>query len=201
MQVAAVQPFFIPAKVPEHQEVHHIPSPVDDRMSIDTAMEPTPMDFHFEEDNGIWISAIPIANGSKTSVATTTTAASTLVDDRLIHSALTVDTNVASSAASILSSAGSIHSATTNSSDIYGWEEELDRKSSIEAHQPWVREPHRRLPSGGRTMGPRMRGDVPIYRRNDSKRKSLLHRVLNISGSRERQSDDIVNISPTITSA
>jgi hypothetical protein len=197
MQVAAVQPFFIPAKVPEQEEIHHIPSPVDDRMSIDTATETTAMDFHFEEENGIWISAIPIAHESRTSIATTTTAASTLVDDRMSHGALTVDTSVASSAASMMSSAASIQSATTNSSDIYGWEEELDRKS-VEAHNPWNREIHRRLPSGGRTIGPRMRGEYPIYKRAESKRKSLLHRVLNISGSRGRDSDEVGTATPMI---
>ena len=188
MQVNSVHPFYIPAKVPEQEEVHQITPSSDDRISMETVLEATAMDFQFEEDNGVWISAIPIAHESRTSISTSTTVASTLVDDRCSHGALTVDTSVASSAASMLSSAGSIQSASTNTSDIYGWEEELDRKSSVETQHTWGREPPRRLlPSGGRTMGPRLYSDVPIYRRNDGKRKSLLHRVLHISGSRERR--------------
>jgi hypothetical protein len=199
---APVQPFHIPAKVPEQEEVHSISLSVDDRTSMDTVLDVTSMDFKFEEENGLWISAIPIGHESRTSIATSTTAASRHVDDRFSHGALTVDTSVASSAASMFSSVGSIQSATTTSSDIYGWEEELGRKSSIEAPRQWnSRAPPRRLlPSGGRTMGPRLENNVPIYRRNDGKRKSLLHRVLNISGSR-RETDDAGAVTPMVTSA
>ena len=183
MQVATVQPFYIPAKVPEEIQVQTTPVSGDGRMSVDTAME---MDFDFETDNGIWISAHPIPRSeSRTSLATTTTT-STLIDDRYSHGALTIDTSVASSATSMISSSeASIQSAT--SSDIYGWEEELDRKSSIDGHSAWEREMSRRLPSGGRTMGPRSRGVVQDYqykRAGEGRRKSLLYRVLNISGRR-----------------
>lgn len=134
---------------------------------------------------------MPIAHQSRTSIATSTTAASTLVDERATPGSLTIDTSVGSSAASMLSSADSTQSAATNSSDIYGWEDELDRKSSIEAHQPRILEyPRRSLPSGGRTQGPRIRGDIPIHRRDDFRRKSLLHRVF--SGSRDRRDCDRV---------
>merc|ERR1712093_111083 len=185
-RVAGLQPFYIPAKVPEQEEIHQVTIPGDSKMALDTSVETTAMDFDFEEDNGTWISAHPIGHESRTSLATTTTATSTLVDDRFSNGALTLDTSVASSAASMMSSAASIQSAsTTNSSDIYGWEEELDRKTSIEGHHAWEREVARRLPSGGRTLGPRHRGGG-LYAA--SKRKSLLYRVLNLSSSRERRS-------------
>ncbi len=194
-----LQPFYIPAKVPEQDEVvHNVPAPGDSKVALDTSVEMTEMDFDFEEDNGTWISAHPIAHESRTSLATTTTAASTLVDDRFSHGALTLDTSVASSAASMMSSAASIQSATTTtSSDVYGWEEELDRKTSIEGHNAWERELTHRLPSGGRTMGPRLRGGLNEYQYRHGgagKRKSLLYRVLNLSSSRgERRSsaDDV----------
>jgi hypothetical protein len=188
MQVATVQPFYIPAKVPEEIQVQTTPVSGDDRMSVDTAMDASLMDFDFETDNGVWISAHPIAHESRTSLATTTTA-STLIDDRFSHGALTIDTSVASSANSMISSsAASIQSAA--SSDLYGWEEELDRKSSIDGRSAWEREMSRRLPSGGRTMGPRLRGginDLEYKRGGDGRRRSLLYRVLNISGRRSSE--------------
>lgn len=192
MQVAAVQPFYIPAKVPEEIQVQTTPVSGDDRMSVDTVMEQSLMDFDFETDNGVWISAHPVAHESRTSLATTTTA-STLIDDRYSHGALTIDTSVASSATSMISSsAASIQSAA--SSDIYGWEEELDRKTSIEGHNAWEREMARRLPSGGRTMGPRLRGGVHDFqykRGGEGRRRSLLFRVLNLSGRRGSEDCDM----------
>ena len=177
MQVTAVQPFYIPAKVPEEIQVQTTPVSGDDRMSVDTAMEGTLMDFDFETDNGVWISAHPIAHESRTSLATTATA-NTSADDRYSHGALTIDTSVASSAASFQSAA---------SSDVYGWEEELDRKTSIEGCNAWEQEMARRLPSGGRTMGARARGGIDDFqykRGGEGRRRSLLYRVLNISGRR-----------------
>jgi hypothetical protein len=111
-----------------------------------------------------------------------------------------VDTSVASSAASMMSSSASTYSASTNVSDIYGWEEELDRKSSIENHGAWEREMARRLPSGGRTVGPRVRGSVHEmqYKREDGKRKSLLYRVLNLSGRRGSE-DSTGSVAPQET--
>jgi hypothetical protein len=208
MQVAGLQPFFIPAKVPEDEEIP--PTPVltepttptpgsiagDDKSMVDTSVESTAMDFDFETDNGVWISAHPIAHESRTSLSTVTTAASTLMDDRYSqysHGALTLDTSVASSAASMMSSTGSIQSASTaTSSDIYGWEEELDRKVSIESgNHGW--DYVRRIPQGGRMVGPRGRGGVQDYsfRRPDGKRRSLLYRVLNLSGSRRASVEDV----------
>lgn len=184
------QPFYIPAKVPENEEVSITTTSLhgdrDERMSIDTAMNDIDMDFKFETDGGTWISAHPIGDESRTSLATTTTATSTLMDDRYSHGALTVDTSVASSAASMMSSSASTYSASTAMSDIYGWEEELDRKASVDSHSPWEQEMARRLPSGGRTLGPRPRGGIHElqYKRADGKRKSLLYRVLNLSGRR-----------------
>lgn len=193
------QPFYIPAKVPEQEEVHYVPVSGNDKLSVDTAVESTEMDFEFEEDNGVWISAHPVAHSSRTSLATTNTATSTLVDEKSNQGGLTLDTSVGSSAASMVSSDASLYSATTNGSvDVYGWEEELDRKTSIEGHHFWEREVNRRLPSGGRTMGPRVRGnngyDFQYSKRGpfDVKRRSLLHRVLNLSGSRKASTDDIV---------
>jgi hypothetical protein len=190
-RVQGQQPsFYIPAKVPEQEEVTtiHVPLSPDDKMQVDTSLESTTMDFHFEEDNGTWVSAHPIAHESRTSLSTTTTGASTLIDDRMSNTGLTLDTSVASSAASMMST-GSIQSAsTTMSADIYGWEEELDRKTSIESHAAWEREMARRSPTGGRITGPRLRNINDLQgRRADGKRKSLLYRVLNNLSSRERR--------------
>ena len=189
--LAATQPFFIPAKVPEGQVVHNLPSPVDDGISIDTAMEAA-MEFHFEEDNGLWISAIPIAHESRSSVSTSTTGTSTLVEDKYCNEACVIDTCIAPSTTSALSSCAS-NTSTTSNTDLYGWEEELDRKSSIETNGRGFRE-HRRLPSGGRTLGPRARMELN-FKRSDGKRKSLLHRVLNIS---RRETDEPIPMVPSI---
>lgn len=207
---ASSQPFFIPAKVPEDEELPPEPAispgsvvtpPVttpgsvsgDDKSMVDTSVESTAMDFDFETDNGIWISAHPKAHESRTSLATTTTSASTLMEDRYSQ-ALTVDTSIASSAASMMSSIGSIQSATTAaSSDIYGWEEELDRKISIESGHPgWDQGVVRIIGPPHRRMGPRGRGgvqDYPLRRTDGAKRKSLLWRVL--SGSRRGSMDEV----------
>ena len=195
MQVTAVQPFYIPAKVPEEVQVQTTPISGDDRMSVEAAMEESLMDFNFETDNGVWISAHPVAHESRTSLATTTTA-STLIDDRCSQ-ALTIDTSVASSATSILSSsAASIQSAA--SSDIYGWEEELDRKASIDGYNPWEQETARRLSSGGMPIGPRVRGgfnDFKYKRGSEGRRRSLLHRVLNLSGRRGSEDSSLSTMS------
>ena len=209
MQVAGPQPFFIPAKVPEDEEVPQLPSPAlappvttpgsvtgDDKSMVDTSVESTAMDFEFETDNGVWISAHPIAHKSQTSLSTVTTAASTIMDDRYSqysHAALTLDTSVASSAASMMSTTGSIQSASTaTSSDIYGWEEELDRKVSLESgNHGWGYV--QKIPQSARVGGARGRGGVQDYqfRAPDRKRKSLLYRVLNLSGSRRASVEDV----------
>lgn len=237
MQVAGPQPFFIPAKINEQEEVVSpiSPRPIEgvqsdpitsdssatsttpgtpmeelssilsepgQRLSVDTEMA---MQYDFKTENGIWISANPLAMESRSSLATNTTymTTSTIMDDRMStisHGALTVDTSVASSSASMMSSIGSIQSATTvGSSDVYGWEEELDRKESIESTVIWERELHRRLPTGPRSFGPRPRTyDSSSHKRVDGKRKSLLYRVLNLSGSR-RGSVDTIPPMPTST--
>lgn len=209
MQVAGPQPFYIPAKVPEDEEIPEVPTPTvstvppvstpgsvtgDEKSIVDTSLESTSMDFDFETDNGVWISAHPIAHESRASLSTTTTAPSTLMDDRYSQysrAALTLDTSVASSAVSTMSSTGSIQSASTaTSSDIYGWEEELDRKVSLESgNWGYVH----RIPQGGRMVGPRGRGGVQDYqfRVPDRKRKSLLYRVLNLSSSRKASVEDV----------
>ncbi|KAG9239590.1 hypothetical protein BJ875DRAFT_365177 [Amylocarpus encephaloides] len=187
MQVARPQPFFIPAKINEQEEINVPP-----RLSVDTEMA---MQYDFKTENGIWISANPLAMESRSSLATNTTymTSSTIMDDRMStisHGALTVDTSVASSAASMMSSIGSIRSTTTTgSSDMYGWEEELDRKETTESAAAWERELSRRLPSGGRTMGPRQK-------RVDGKRKGLLYRVLSLSSSRRGSTENVSNIPP-----
>jgi hypothetical protein len=181
VQTAATQPFFVPAKVPEQLEVHSLPSPSDDGMSLDGSMD-SALDFDFQEENGVWISAIPRAHESHTSFSSCNTLHNSLGDIRSVHSSLTVDTSLASSEASILSSSASVMSGTTNCSDIYGWEEELDRKSSMESCASHAREAaQRRLHTGGRTQGYNMRNEALMTRQLVGKRKSLLHRVLNIS--------------------
>lgn len=192
MQVAGVQPFFIPAKISEQDEVQveSTPATPSERFSVDTEME---MQFDFKTENGMWISANPLGNESRSSLSTMTTymTQSTAMDERLSHGALTVDTSVASSAASMMSSVDSIQSATTTGSlDVYGWEEELERKETIES-MAWERELSRHLPSGGLTLGPRSRTGDFQYKRADGKRKSLLYRVLNLHGSRRGSLDDI----------
>jgi hypothetical protein len=183
-QVTAVQPFYIPAKVPEEIQVHTRPVPSDDTISIDTAMEAILEDFDFKTDNGIWISAHAIAHESRTSLSTTTTA-STLIDDRYSHGSLTIDTSFVNSAPSTISSAAdSIPSAA--SADIYGWEEELDRQTSMEGRTAWEQVVAPRLSSGGR-MGPHIRGgcyESQYKRGGEGRTRSLLYRVLNISGRR-----------------
>lgn len=176
------QPFYIPAKVPENEEINNKPLP-------EPSADGNDMDFEFEEDNGVWISAQPLFHVSRTSLAST--AVSTSVDDKASPNVLVIDTSVASSAASMVSSAASIYSA---GSDAYGWEEELDRKAEDSS---WDQEQSRRWPSGGRTMGPRPRGMLDLQSRRgtpDSKRKTLLHRVLNLSGSRRPSTEDIVMV-------
>lgn len=187
------QTFDIPTKAPEQEVVDSVPALRTGKLSTDTAVESAEMSLEFE-DKGISISANPAAHGSRTSLVTTTTVASTLVDDKAGHIELTVDTNVASSTASMASEPSLNSAMASHSSDIYGWEEELDRKTSIEGYNLWERELNRRLPSGGRAMGPRLRNNTYDFQfkraPSDGKRRSLLHRVLNLSSSR-RTPDDI----------
>lgn len=191
MQVAGAQPFYIPSKVQEQDEVT-----ISETASLDGYEDVMP-DFDFETDTGMWISSNPQGHESRSSLATT------VVDDRSSRG-LRVDTNLASSSISILSSsAESMSSAiSTSSADMYGWEEELDRKTSIETHSQvgWEANAMRRLPGTGVDAlrnaripgsGAYAPGDLASYqyKRADGKRKSLLYRVMHISGHRRTPSD------------
>lgn len=171
------------SKVPEADAISiHVADVAMDNISIDTSVSSTAMDFVFEEDkdNGIWISATP-SHISLSSTATTT-----------LDQPLTLDTSVASCDTSI-------HSATSQTSDVYGWEEELDRKTSIEQHglgnYVWERDLSSRLQTGSRQLsgGPRVRKGT---RENEGKRKSLLYRVLNISGRKSQE--DIMEMNSSV---
>jgi hypothetical protein len=181
IQTAAAQPFYIPAKVPEETPTTTVSG--DDSTSVDAVIDSSLRNLHFETDNGVWISAHPVAHESRTGLATSA-AAGTLTDDRFSHGRLTIDTSVASSGNSMISSpAASPQSA--NSSDPYGWEEELDRQTSIEGHNELER-----LPSSGATIGPPAPSGVDEHqqhKRGDGKRKSLLFRVLSLSGRRDSE--------------
>jgi hypothetical protein len=200
MQVAGGQPFYIPAKITEQEETPRPGTPSEEpsrRLSVDTEMA---MQFDFKTENGMWISANPLASESRSSLATTTSymTNSTITGDGMSRGAMTVDTSVASSAASMMSSVGSIQSAiTTASSDIYGWEEDFDRKGSIESTVSWEREIQPARPGGGRTPIPRTRSDFQ-YKRPDTKKKSLLYRVLNLTGPRRPSVDDIAPVPPVV---
>lgn len=180
LQTAATQAFFIPASVPEQLETHNLPSPSDDGMSLDSVIE-SDLDFDFQEENGVWISAVPKAVESRSSVTTCSTTVTSLADGRYHHNALVVECGLTSSSASVLSATSSALSGSTNCSDIYGWEEELDRKSSMDLPLPHLRDHQRRLPPGGRPQGPYLQTESVAHRQTAGKRKSLLHRVLNIS--------------------
>ncbi|KAA8574384.1 hypothetical protein EYC84_005860 [Monilinia fructicola] len=187
MQVAGM-PFYIPAKVPEQDERGKSSGAT----ITDTEVH---ADFDFEADNGTWISAHSEAHASRTSLATTDSSTSTITDDRSPDDFLTADTSIVCSSASSVysSSTASMDScASSTSTDIYGWEEELERKSGEGSlswdHRSELGAAMRRLPSGGRTMGPRAgyAEGVPHFscKRGDGKRKSLLYRVLNISSTK-----------------
>ncbi|CAD6450259.1 c25903fc-f912-4c5b-8a13-5aeab7c5710d-CDS [Sclerotinia trifoliorum] len=197
MQVAGL-PFYIPAKVPEEHER---------RKSSEMTVTDTEVDadFDFEEVNGTWISAHSSAHASTTSLATTDSSASTIMDDRSHDDTFAADTSIACSSGSSIysSSAASISSCTTGTSttDIYGWEEELERKSSEGSpswdHRSELGAAMRRLPSGGRTIGTRGGHTGGLsqfsYKRADGKKKSLLYRVLNISPPK-RLNDDMPSV-------
>lgn len=181
IQTAAAQPFYIPAKVPEETPTTTVSG--DDSTSVDAVIDSSLRNFHFETDNGVWISAHPVAHESRTGLATSA-AAGTLTDDRFSHGNLTIDTSFASSGNSMISSpAASLQSA--NSSDPYGWEEELDRQTSIEGYNDLAR-----LPSSGATIGPPAPSGIDERqqrKRGDGKTKSLLFRVLSLSGRRDSE--------------
>lgn len=134
------------------------PTVLDEDDKTPTSTTTTAMDLDFNDADS-WATS-PMALESHTSLATTTTAFSNM---HTYPRGLTLDTSLASSSASMVSCGASIQSATTaNSSDIYGWETELDRQTSTTESQfstrTWDRERDlRRLPSGGRThLGPKV---------------------------------------------
>lgn len=178
MQVAGAHPFYIPARITEQDEIQP-GSPAgaaSARVSVDTEMD---MQYDFKTEDGMWISANPLARESRSSLATTATATtymtnSTMTDDRMSYSAMTADTSVASSAASMMSSIGSIGSSMTGSSDMYGWEEELERQETTESNLSWNR---------------RASGRGPQFR--SRKKKGLLYRVLNMSSSRRGSTEQL----------
>ncbi|QSZ31564.1 hypothetical protein DSL72_001131 [Monilinia vaccinii-corymbosi] len=187
MQVAGL-PFYIPAKVPEQDERER-------SSETEITNAEARADFDFEEDHGTWISAHSDAHASRASLATTASSAGTIMRDPSPDDALSADISVAcSSASSIYScSTASMDSCTSSTgTDIYGWEEELDRKSRKGSpswdHRSELGAAMRRLPSGGRTMGPRAGYASGVQhfacKRADGKKKSLLYRVLNISSTK-----------------
>jgi hypothetical protein len=176
--------FYIPEKVPENERVSVTGAAVggEDVSAVNAVMDGGLMDFEFDFNSVSQISANPLGHDSRTSLASTTTAISTSVNRRVSHDALTVDTSVASSATSMMSSADSTYSAVTSTTDMYGWEEELNRKSSVENPRAAELDISRRVASGGKRAGPSTEGSFhdPPYKRADIKRKSLLYRVLNL---------------------
>lgn len=183
-QFGNTQMFYLPQKVlnDEQIEITTAPIPAPDG-SGNSATETSWFDFDFGFNSGPQLPAATLGNGSNSSLTSTTTAISGPNNRRFSRGALTVDTSVASSATSMASSDASIYSAVTNTTDIYGWEEELDRRMSVGNRGPWAPPGMtRRATSGGRITAPRVPSDLysPPYKRVDMKRKSLLHRVLNM---------------------
>lgn len=185
--------FYVPAKYPEHDEVHTILTPVclgEDKSSDDATMKvPCP-----EPRYSVTGVHAPSGHGSGSSFATTATCVSETPPN---DNASVPNSPVAisdGSASMLSSSATSVVSSTVsiNSSDLYGWEEELDRKSAG-AYSGWERQATRPLPSGGRsgyqaTRVPRIRPDNhPCQvKRVEFKRRGLLYRVLNLSRDHKR---------------
>ncbi|RFU23689.1 hypothetical protein B7463_g12649, partial [Scytalidium lignicola] len=200
----------IPLKAPSQVEIRTIPSLAslcsDDRlsgMSIDTTMEICP-DLGGDEDLQTWISNLsPKHILSRNSIST---ANSTLCDDRSIHG----DISRFPTGSSALSTSSESIFSTTTVTDMYGWEEELERQV-LEKHRTAIDERRRSIGSGvGLGIGPieflepnwgppgaertvarqmripvqrHLRGDRSRERVDGGKRKSLLYRVLNISPS------------------
>ena len=173
-------PFANYAKSPE-QEGQRTPTRQDPdrsilRLSLDSEVEKMPI-LHFDckSDMDSSISTTTIGLESRSSLASTTSA-TTILDDRSSQfggsTVLTLDTSIASSAASTISNADACVSAA--STDMYGWEEEHDRRSSGESP---------RTPSWEQTLttrGSRRSAHIPRMGEGNNKRKSLLYRVLNL---------------------
>ena len=197
-QFRSMKTFYIPDKVASDESVQTENSPVHTQDgSQDVTMETSWINFDFGFDTGSRIAANKPGNDSKSSLATTTTAISGPNHRRFSHGALTVDTSVASSATSMASSDASPYSAVTNSTDVYGWDEELDRRMSIENRVAWDPALTRRDTTGSRMTVTRSRTDLydSPYKRADMKRRGLLHRVLNI---RRGADESCVPAPPTV---
>lgn len=182
-QFRSVQTFYLSDKVADDESVQVETPPVHAQDgSQDVAMETSWIDFDFGFGTGHRIAANKPRNDSKSSLASTTTAISGPNHRRFSHGALTVDTSIASSATSMASSDTSSYSAVTNSTDVYGWDEELDRRMSIENRLAWEPALTRRDTTASRMTVTRSRTDLydPTYKPADMKRRGLLHRVLNI---------------------
>jgi hypothetical protein len=176
------QMFFLPEKVPDNEQIEMTTTPIPAQDgSENSAMQTSWFDFDFGFDS-VRLPAATLGNDSNSSLTSATTGISGPNNRRFSRGALTVDTSVASSATSMASSDASIYSAVTNTTDIYGWEEELDRRMSVGNRGARAPGMTRRATSGGRITSPRVPGDLysPPYKRVDVKRKSLLHRVLNM---------------------
>lgn len=186
-QSRAGQTFFLPEK-----DSPITPSPVTPQQGPGTsAMETSWFDFDFGFETKPQLPAATLENDSKSSLTSTTTGISGPNNRRFSHGALTVDTSVASSATSMASFDTSIYSAVTNTADIYGWEEELNRRTSVGRRDTSTPKPPmtRRATSGGRITTPRVPSDLytPPPKRVDLKRKSLLHRVLSMGRGVDEQ--------------
>jgi hypothetical protein len=171
------QTYYIPEEDSDNERVLIAPVGGLDQSPVDPAIKISMLNFDFGFESRPQSAACPHANDSKSSLATTTTAMSTLNQRRYSHGALTVDTSVASSTTSTVSSPDSVCSPVTNTNDHYGWEEELDRRLSVENPQSRELELARRIASGDTVVGPL---HEPAPTRPDMKRKSLLYRVLNL---------------------
>lgn len=177
------QTFYLPEVDSENEPVLIAPVGELDQSPVDSATKSSMLTFDFGFQSSPQTDACPHRNDSKSSLATTTTAMSTLNQRRYSHGALTVDTSVASSASvassttSTVSSPDSVCSPIINTNDHYGWEEELDRRLSVENPQARELELARRIASGDTVVGPL---HEPAPTRLDIKRKSLLYRVLNL---------------------
>lgn len=147
----------------------------------DVAMDTSWIDFDFGFDTEPQISTSPLDDDLKSSMTSTTTIVSMPNNGRFNRGALTIDTSIVNSAISMASSDTTMCSAVSNPSDIYGWEEELDRRMSIDNRlaRPAIA---RRVTSGGRMTRPRARGDLHSlpFKSVDVKRKGLLYRMFNI---------------------
>lgn len=172
----SMQTFFLPESSSdvEQNSITNPPVPVQDGSEV-TAMDTSWIDFDFGFDTTPQMATTTFGSSLKSSIAITSTSG------RFSRGALTIDTSVADSLTTMASSETSMSSAVSNTTDIYGWEEELDRRTSSDNRLtgPAV---GRRVSGGSAMMLPHFGGDLHSIPNNhvDVKRKSLWHRVLNL---------------------